>query len=68
LHIISISIKIRLSIRIYNNFGEIIFMSDIKKKGKAGWGAIKGIGHSLKKGWLKREKVEEIDNEKEVEE
>ena len=36
-------------------------MSDIKKKGKAGWGAIKGIGQGLKKGWLKREKVEEIE-------
>jgi len=42
-------------------------MSDIKKKGKVGWGAIKDIGHGLKKGWFKKEKVEEIANEQEVE-
>ncbi len=42
-------------------------MSDIKKKGKAGWGAIKGIGHSLKKGWFKKEKIDETENENEVE-
>jgi hypothetical protein len=39
-------------------------MSDINKKGKVGWGAIKNVGNGLKKGWFKDKKKKE----KEVEE
>jgi hypothetical protein len=31
----------------------------VGKAGKAGWGAVKGLGHGLKKGFSKKEEEEE---------